>query len=213
MENIDIEKRIKLLSEFKSVLLQWLRKDSEDRGNLRTHLNKNIYAVQYAIENVGAMKSISISPPPAIGGMMIQNANPFNLMFKRIHGQSSFPVILDMLEQAIGIYEHLRNNTGLIRLELNTELDIESSIERALRPFFKQAPPQKEKQVQDAIEFILNSLGIDFTREQETAPVGSKSFIPDFIIPDLDLCIEVKLAKENHNEKKIQEELNADISA
>ncbi|WP_198284702.1 PD-(D/E)XK nuclease domain-containing protein [Beggiatoa alba] len=29
---------------------------------------------------------------------------------------------------------------------------------------------------------------------------------------DLDLAIEVKLAKEKHNEAKIQEELNADIS-
>ena len=213
MENSEIKKRIKLLSDFKKNLTNWYQSESDDRKTLRTSLNKDVYAVESVIREVGAMKLISISPPPAIGGVIIQNANPFNLMFKKVHGQSSVPLIIDMIEQAVGIYEHIMNDPELIHLESSTAMDIESAIERAVRPFFKQGPPQREKEVQDAIEFILNSLGIEFTREQETAPVGPKAFIPDFIIPDLDLCIEVKLAKENHNEKKIQEEINADISA
>jgi hypothetical protein len=54
---------------------------------------------------------------------------------------------------------------------------------------------------------------VAFTREQDTAPVGARAFKPDFVIEELDLAIEVKLAKPGHSESKIQEELAADIAA
>jgi hypothetical protein len=95
----------------------------------------------------------------------------------------------------------------------NNSIDIEAAIERALRPTFHSNPPSSEREVQDAVETILNALGIIFVREKEVAPVGPRAFHPDFTVPDIELAIEVKLATVTHSASAIQEEIAADISA
>jgi DpnII restriction endonuclease len=92
-------------------------------------------------------------------------------------------------------------------------LDLETAIERALRPAFRKRPPTNETEVQDAIEDILNAVGVDFIRDQEVAPVGPRASRPDLTIKATSLAIEVKLAKENHGAADIQEDMNTDITA
>lgn len=54
--------------------------------------------------------------------------------------------------------------------------------------------------------------GIDYDRETGKFEFSGKEYIPDFIIPKLKLCIEVKLLRENRK-SKIVEEMSADITA
>ena len=54
--------------------------------------------------------------------------------------------------------------------------------------------------------------GIDYDRESGKFEFSGKEYIPDFIIPKLSLCIEVKLLRENRKSKVI-EEISADITA
>ncbi|WP_101773800.1 PD-(D/E)XK nuclease domain-containing protein [Peptostreptococcus faecalis] len=76
--------------------------------------------------------------------------------------------------------------------------------------------PQKEVEVQNAIESLLLgrglSKGTDYDRETGKFEFSGKEYIPDFIIPKLQLCIEVKLLRENRKSKVI-EEISADITA
>lgn len=76
--------------------------------------------------------------------------------------------------------------------------------------------PEKEVEVQNAIEALLLgrglSKGVDYDRESGKFEYSGKEFIPDFIIPKLNLCIEVKLLKEGRKSKVI-EEISADITA
>lgn len=76
--------------------------------------------------------------------------------------------------------------------------------------------PEKEVEVQNAIESLLLgrglSKGIDYDRESGKFEFSGKEYIPDFIIPKLNLCIEVKLLKEGRKSKMI-EEISADITA
>ena len=51
---------------------------------------------------------------------------------------------------------------------------------------------------------------IDYDRETGKFEFSGKEYIPDFIVPKLNLCIEVKLLKEGRKSKMI-EEINADI--
>jgi hypothetical protein len=60
---------------------------------------------------------------------------------------------------------------------------------------------------------ILRAVGVDFTRDQEVAPVAARASKPDFVLPSLDVALEVKLAHEKHSEGAIQEEIMADVSA
>lgn len=76
--------------------------------------------------------------------------------------------------------------------------------------------PETEKEVQNAIECLFIGKGwqkgIDFYRESGLKFSG-RNYIPDFIIPKLELSLEVKLLKDESRKSKIIEEINADITA
>ena len=76
--------------------------------------------------------------------------------------------------------------------------------------------PEKEVQVQNGIETMIvgrgMAKGIDYDRETGRVKTSGKEFVPDFIFPLLNLCLEVKLSKPG-NLKAIVDEVNADIRA
>lgn len=208
--------RIELLENFRNALRAWFDGELEgwkSKEDLRSFINRNLKAARTAVLDVGCLGLMNIAPPSAVGGVVMKNVDPFAMVFQSMWGHSVIPTLLDQVEQAIGSYEHLRDETSLIRLRRPEIIDIESALERALRPSFKKSAPTSEREVQDSVETILQALGVNPRREDERAPVGPKSFIPDFTVPDLKLAIEVKLAKDNHGSSKIQDELSADIAA
>lgn len=76
--------------------------------------------------------------------------------------------------------------------------------------------PEKEVEIQNAIESLLLgrglSKGADFDRESGKFEFSGKEFIPDFTLPKMSLCIEVKLLREGRK-SQIIEEISADITA
>lgn len=76
--------------------------------------------------------------------------------------------------------------------------------------------PQKEVDVQDAVETLLIgrglNKGIDYDRETGRFEFSGKGYVPDFVVPKLQLCIEVKLLREGKKSKVI-EEISADTTA
>ena len=73
--------------------------------------------------------------------------------------------------------------------------------------------PQKEKEIQDRFEDLLNGAGILYSRETEHIEYSSKTYIPDFTMPRLDLALELKLRNHKDREKKMIAEINDDIQA
>ena len=77
--------------------------------------------------------------------------------------------------------------------------------------------PKKEKDVQDNVERLCVSIGmnkgIDYDRETGKLNFSGREYIPDFIVPKFNCCIEIKLIKEKCHIKKMIEEINADITA
>ena len=76
--------------------------------------------------------------------------------------------------------------------------------------------PEKEVEIQNSVESLLLgrgfSKGVDYDRETGKFEFSGKEYIPDFIIPKMSLCIEVKLLREGRK-SKIIEEISADITA
>jgi hypothetical protein len=193
------DSRITLLHDYRDAILRWFNGDyeEEDEAGLRSSINRSTKAAEAAANQAGCMSSMTIAPPPALGGMVAQNINPFSSVFEDFWGQSVIPTVADMCDQAIGVYENLRDETGLVSISHRESIDISSAIERSLRPAFRSAPPATEREVQDQLEIILNAIRVPFTREQDTAPVGARAFKPDFVIEELALAVEVKLAKQD----------------
>ena len=209
------KQRIKLLNEFISLLHEYLNQNTNntEKAKIKSKINKNIIAVRSIVNDAGTNVRMVLSPPRIVGGPVAKNIDPFDMIFESWYGESFIPKIIEIIEQAIGVYENLYRNTGFINLSKHEVIDIENAINRALRPSFREKQPSSEIEVQDAIENILNSIGISFSREKENSVVGQRAFIPDFVVNDLDLAIEVKLATQKHDTSAIQEEITSDITA
>ncbi len=203
--------RIKLLETFLVAIRRWDSNDcpEDERVALRSQINRDLAAARAAVFEAGTLQLITATWM----GRVAKDVNPFDMIFEPLFMQSLVPSIADMVEQAIGFYTHLDSGHDFVQRDAAQAIDIESAIERALRPSFREKPPSSEREVQDAVENILNTLGVDFVREKEAAPIGPRGFHPDFTVAPLNLAIEVKLATTSHSASEIQQELAADIAA
>ena len=73
--------------------------------------------------------------------------------------------------------------------------------------------PDSERKIQDHLEDLLALKKYRFEREQVSIPYSTKSYIPDFTSEELSMAIEVKLCNSSADERKIIDEMNADILA
>lgn len=110
------------------------------------------------------------------------------------------------------LYASLEGNMDFADDEFD---NLENFIQSRLRTVIFDRP-QKEVEVQNALEALLLGRGLckgtDYDRESGKFEFSGKEYIPDFIIPKLKLCIEIKLLREGKR-SKIIEEISADITA
>lgn len=116
---------------------------------------------------------------------------------------SNTALLKSLLEEAIGYAEdETRNLNDFIQANLR-------------KTVFKT--PEKEIEVQNDIEILFVGRGMekgtDYDRETGRVKTSGKESIPDFIIPRLKLCLEVKLLKSEKEVKALVDEVNADIRA
>ena len=210
-----IKERVKILQDFYDSISEYYANEgsSDDHQRCKSFINRNLAVARQLVIEAGTLSTMTLSPPAAVGGPIARGINPFDMIFMDWYGSSLIPYVKDMVEQAIGVYEHMEKNPDFLRSQSREAIDIESSIERALRPSFRGSPPNNEREVQDAIENILNTLGVEFTRDKDIATVGPRGFKPDFVVDSMSLAIEVKLATTTHSAKSVQEEIAADVSA
>ncbi len=203
----EIKQRIKLLTMFVAQLNDWMKPWSygEDRTTIRSAINLQLRPAGMAVVKAGIRKTLS--------GPGFDNIDPFTNIFLTVEGNVMMVHARDAAEQAIGIYAQMLSDPKLMLNLSNDALDLEAAIERAIRPTFREGPPQDEKAVQDAVQNTLNALGILHSREREAVSIGGKSFKPDFIIEALDMAVEVKYARGNRGPADLQEEMAADVAA
>ena len=102
MNNCEI---ISLLKEYRKNLLILSDYTGKPYERARTYLNKNRTLVQNILIKAKVLRSIDVAPPPMIGGYMMRNVNPLDLIFNPPYGLDIYSHISDVIEQAIGIIE------------------------------------------------------------------------------------------------------------
>lgn len=140
----------------------------------------------------------------------------FNLDTIPSWGDTVWPTQKRILEQVLlsarMLMSSLEESTDFVDDEFD---NIENFIQSRLRTVVFQKP-EREVDVQNGIESLLLgrglSKGADYDRESGKFEFSGKEYIPDFIIPKMSLCIEVKLLREGRKSKTI-EEISADITA
>jgi predicted nucleotide-binding protein len=101
------QRLVQTLEEYKAALTLYSRgvDDLEDGTSVRSYINRNTPAVRSLVRRCGCSKRITISPPPAIGGMIMQNVDPFESVFQRPYGMGMTTTIADMIDESIGVIE------------------------------------------------------------------------------------------------------------
>lgn len=140
----------------------------------------------------------------------------FNLDEIPSYGDSVWSTQKSILEQVLLSAKMLLSSLEESVDFIDDEFDnIENFLQSRIRTVIFQKP-EREKEVQNAIEALLLgrglAKGIDYDRESGKFEFSGKEYIPDFIIPKMSLCMEVKLLREGYK-SRIIEEISADITA
>lgn len=98
-----IEENITFLSRFRDDILAYFQ-GTGDEG-VRSRINRGMARARSLVVEAGVMKTMTLSPPPAIGGLMVRNADPFHFILESYYGMSTAPTVADMIEEAIGVFE------------------------------------------------------------------------------------------------------------
>ena len=100
---MNTKEAITILESFKRLLEQW--EYGNPTSKTRSEINKNIPVVRKLLQLTGTSKSITIGPPPAIGGPIFRNIDIFTCIFEPPYGESVVPIITDSIDEAIGVIE------------------------------------------------------------------------------------------------------------
>lgn len=76
-----------------------------DYQETRALLNNNRALVQRILPRAGTLRFIDVAPPPMIGGYMMRNVNPMDLIFDAPYGLDIHSYLSDVIEQTKGIIE------------------------------------------------------------------------------------------------------------
>lgn len=97
------------------------------------------------------------------------------------------------------------------KIKKKTVIDeIISEVTDKLRVTIRKAP-EKETEVQNALETLFVIRNYDFEREKVSFTYSTKSYQPDFTFDSLNLAIDAKLCNSERDEKEIIDQINADI--
>ena len=67
------------VQELKCLLLKL--RDGEGYSGIRSDINQLMPIAQRVIQMTGTGKTLTIAPPPMIGGMVMEKINPFDILF------------------------------------------------------------------------------------------------------------------------------------
>ena len=122
------------------------------------------------------------------------------------------------------VFESIYANVSLLRAFLETEADVLSNEILSLRDFFQSRlrsaifdAPERERAVQDAVEQLLIGRGLqkgqDYDREVGRVKLSVKESVPDFVVWQASIAIEVKLIKTAERVRRVIDEISADVAA
>jgi hypothetical protein len=94
----------------------------------------------------------------------------------------------------------------------NLLIKLLNAVNNKFRIFF-QEEPKNEKDVQNNFERLLVGCDFSYTREKEHIVYSTKTYVPDFVLNDLNLAAELKICNRETREKEIISEINDDILA
>lgn len=159
---MDVEEKIQRLEDFKETLRAWDR--NHDVAS-RTQINQNVMWVRREVLEAGCFHTLTIGPPPAMGGLVMRNVDPFSMIFDRPYLMSMVPTVIDMVDKTIGVLRAGPPESPANAPNVQIELDVQKGYAFIAMPM-SNADPQLQD-VLDAIKEAATRCGIHAERVDE----------------------------------------------
>lgn len=91
---------IQVVLKFKSLMENLIQGHGD-----RTAINQNISITKRILYITGTHKSVTIAPPPVVGGLMLKNVDPLDIIFNVPYGMEYdvYNSIIDIMDETIGV--------------------------------------------------------------------------------------------------------------
>jgi len=157
------------LEEFKASVVAFSSSiDSAQRSELRTYINQHKVAVRRIVVENRCYGTFTIAPPPMIGGLIMKNLDPFNLIFEAPYRMNVTSNIVDMLDATIGALKTSYNAEDKVPTAKDGTLQIESVPGYAFVSMPINPSKPELEDVLDAIKAACAKLNIQAERVDET---------------------------------------------
>ena len=160
----DEDSRIAKLREFSGLIDEWERTDSY---SVRAEISRLKNSVQREVIEAGCLSTMTISPPPVVGGLIMRNVNPFDMIFQEVYLRSLNPQVKDMINETIGVLEENRDNPAgedIARNEPEVSYEIQEGYVFVAMPI---GPAVPFDDVLDSIKEACLSCGLTAERVDE----------------------------------------------
>jgi len=97
---VEAEEKIQRLAEFRAQIVNW-RANGGDKA--REWINQNRAWTRREVIEADCFHTLTISPPPAVGGLIMRNVDPFAMMFDPPFFMDLAKHVIDMIDQTIGV--------------------------------------------------------------------------------------------------------------
>jgi hypothetical protein len=100
---VSTDEKIKLLSQFKNALIGWKSRGSGDANDIRSYISEYKAQVRREVIVARCFRTMTIAPPPIVGGLIMRNIDPFDHIFEPPYFHDMVPMVIDMIDETIGV--------------------------------------------------------------------------------------------------------------
>lgn len=151
MNPTGITKRIQMLEAFKADLQSWYLAGDP---SLRSKINQQAVAVRREVVEAGCFRAVTITPPPIVGGLVMRNIDPFDMMLDSPHGVDLITMVVDMIDQTIGALA-----TGALKPPSDSpRVQLDASVQRGYA-FVAMPMDGDDPQLADVLDSIKEAAG------------------------------------------------------
>jgi hypothetical protein len=156
------DEKIAKLRDFKLKVQQYGR---EYDPELRSSINQDTVWVRREIIEAGCFHTVTVGPPPAVGGLIMRDLDPFGMMFNPPYGMSLIPTVVDMIDKAIGVLQIPPADTQSRQRQVQIDFDIQKGYAFIAMPISEH--DHELVDVLDAIKEAAKRCGIHAERIDE----------------------------------------------
>ena len=190
---MEVEEKVAKLEEFKSKLNQFF---ADYDAEIRSKINRDKSWVRREVMEAGCFKTFTVSPPPAVGGLVMRDVDPFECIFNPPYNMSITSIVFDIVDETIGVIMAGGGQAVTTNSSVSAETDYEEGY-----AFIAMAIDPEDSQLEDVLDSIKAAAGKCGVHAERVDEVQSNHRITDRILESLEkaqfVIVDLTYAKPN----------------